>query len=311
MKLNKLAFLGDSFTWGEGLELYLDTPFWKKQRGKKSQWMDLIHLQNEESTNFREKNRFANIVSNHFDSSIIIDNSNGGWIGNVTSYLKNIFDNSLKPEFIVIQFSCFNRNPIHYHLGSLFRKCKCEKCENYIDTIHCFYHFINSIKIKYHDTQELTDHEHFYLTWLVDEFSFPVKELENNKNAFVFAYDYVNSIIDSQSYIHLNYLVDTYVKPLEAKGTKVFYIDSWEGMSSKIIHDIPSIRENLIYLKSYDGNLTQKWDKFENSFPHQRIEQEFPKTKNGHPTLIQHKYIADSIIDTIENFDKKSFLKMI
>jgi hypothetical protein len=80
----------------------------------------------------------------------------------------------------------------------------------------------------------LTDQEHFYLTWLVDEFSFPLKELENNNNAFVFAFDYVNSIIDSQSYIHLNYLVDIYVKPLmdcinstcntQIKSIRLFYI---------------------------------------------------------------------------------------
>ena len=163
MKLNTLAFLGDSITWGEGLELYLDTPFWIEQRSKQSGWMELVHLQNEESTNFREKNRFSNIVSNYFNSKLIIDNTNGGWLGNITNYLKNILDNNLKPEFIVVQFSCSNRNPIHYHLGSLFRKCKCEKCENYTDTIHCFYHFLNSIKIKYHTNQKLTDQEHFYL----------------------------------------------------------------------------------------------------------------------------------------------------
>jgi hypothetical protein len=157
----------------------------------------------------------------------------------------------------------------------------------------------------------LTDQEHFYLTWLVDEFSFPLKELENNNNAFVVAFDYVNSIIDSQSYIHLNYLVDIYVKPLEARGTKIYYIDSWDPESSKIIHDIPLIKENLIYLKSNDGVLTQSYEQFEKSFLHSRIQHEFPKTKNGHPTLIQHKYIADSIIDTIEKFDKKSFIKII
>jgi hypothetical protein len=311
MKLNTLAFLGDSFTWGEGLELYLDTPFWINQRNKKSWWNELKKIQTEESTNFREKNRFANIVSNHFDSSIIIDNSNGGWIGNITTYLKNILDNNQKPDFVIIQFSCLLRNPIHYHLDSLFRKCKCNKCNNYIDTIHCFYHFLETIRIKYLENGTLTNQHDFYLNWLVDEFSFPLKELENNKNAFLIAFDYVNSIIDSQSYIHLNYLVNTYVKPLESRGTKVFYIDSWDLDSSKIIHDIPCIQENLIYLKSYNGNLTQQWNEFENSFSHKRIHDEFPETENGHPTLIQHQYIANSIIDTMEKFDKKSFIKII
>jgi hypothetical protein len=311
MKLNEIAVLGDSFTWGEGLELYLDTPFWINQRSKRSLWMDLIHLQTEESTIFRQNNRFANIVSNHFNSKLIIDNSNGGWIGNITYYLKDIYDNNQKPEFIIIQFSCFVRNPIHYHLGSLYRNCKCDNCRIHTDTIHCFYHFLETIRIKYLEDDILTPEHHFYLKWLVDEFSFPVKELETNKNSFDFAFDYVNSIIDRYSYLHLNYLVDTYVKPLESRGIKVFYIDSWDILSSKILHDIPSIKENLIYLKSYDGILTQKWDEFENSFPYQRIQHEFIKTQNGHPTLMQHQYIAESIIETIEKFDKKSFIKII
>jgi hypothetical protein len=311
MKLNEIAVLGDSFTWGEGLELYLDTPFWINQRSKRSLWMDLIHLQTEESTIFRQNNRFANIVSNHFNSKLIIDNSNGGWIGNITYYLKDIYDNNQKPEFIIIQFSCFVRNPIHYHLGSLYRNCRCNKCQTFPDGLHCFYHFLETIRIKYLENGILTPEHDFYLKWLVDEFSFPIKELETNKNAFVFAFDYINSIIDRYSYLHLNYLVDTYVKPLESRGINVLYIDSWDVLSSKIVHDIPSIKENLIYLKSYDGNLTQNWNEFENSFPHQRIQHEFKKTENGHPTLMQHQYIAESIIDTIEKFDKKSFIKII
>jgi len=311
MKLNQLAFLGDSFTWGEGLELYLDTPFWIEQRNKRSLWMDLVHLQNEESIRFRENNRFSNLVSIHFNSKSIIDDSNGGYIGNVTNYLNYILGNNLNPEFIIIQFSCFLRNPIHYHLGSLIRNCKCDNCQIHTDTIHCFYHFLETIRIKYLEDDILAPEHHFYLKWLVDEFNFPLKNLENSKNKFNIAFDYVNSIIDRYSYLHLNYLVDTYVKPLESRGIKVFYIDSWDILSSKIVHDIPSIKENLIYLKSYDGILTQRWDEFENSFQYKRIENEFIKTKNGHPTLIQHKYIAESIIDTIEKFDKKSFIKII
>jgi hypothetical protein len=311
MKLNEIAILGDSFTWGEGLELYLETPFWKEQRKHRSTWMDLINLQTDESINFRETNRYSNIVSRYFQCELVIDSNNGGYIGNVTKYLDNIITNNRKLDFVIIQFSCFNRNPIHYHLGSLFKECKCEKCESYTDTLHCFYHFLNSIRIKYHERGELTQQEYFYLNWLVDEFSFPLNQLENNKNAFVFAFDYVNSVVDSQSYIHLNYLVDRYIKPLESRGIKVFYIDSWDTESSKIIHNIIPIKENLIFLKSYDGKLTQNYNEFENSFSYKRIENEFSKTHNGHPTLIQHQYIAESIIETIEKFDKKSFVKII
>jgi hypothetical protein len=310
MKVKEIAFLGDSFTWGEGLELYLDSPFWIQQRTQRSMWMDLIHLQNEESTNFREKNRFANIVSQHFNSNCIIDSTNGGWIGNITTYLSNFLESRQTPDYVIIQFSCFNRNPIHYHFGSLFRNCKCKKCNNYIDTIHCFYHFLDTIRKKYVDNEKLDDQHEFYLNWLIDEFNFPILDIENSKDSFVLAFDFVNSIIDSYSYKHLNYLVNEYVTPLESRGVKVFYIDSWDDESSKIIHDIPSIKENLIPLKKWNSlELTQKYSTFEKSFQHTRIQNEFPKSENGHPTLIQHQYIANSIINQIENFDKKFIIK--
>ena len=311
MKVKEIAFLGDSFTWGEGLELYLDSPFWINQRNKPSWWEHLKNIQTDESIKFRESNRFANIVSEYFGNKCIIDSSNGGYIGNITAYLSNFLKNNRRPEYIIIQFSCFNRNLIHYHFGSLFRKCKCEKCNSYTDTLHCFYHFLNTIRKKYVENEILDNQDEFYLNWLVDEFNFPILDIENSKDSFVLAFDFVNSVIDSYSYKHLNYLVNEYIKPLESKGSKVFYIDSWDDESSKIIHDIPSIKENLIPLKKWNSlELTQKYSTFEKSFPHARIQYEFPKSENGHPTLLQHQYLATSIIDYIEKFDKKSFFKL-
>lgn len=310
MKVKEIAFLGDSFTWGEGLELYLDSPFWIQQRTQRSMWMDIVHLQTEESKKFREENRFANIVSQYFNSSCIIDSTNGGYIGNVTYYLSEFLKNSQTPDFIIIQFSSFNRNPIHYHLGSLFRKCKCEKCNSYPDTLHCFYHFLDTIRKKFVENQKLDDQHEFYFNWLADEFNFHNPESKNNKDSFVLTFDFINSIIDSYSYKHLNYLINEYIIPLESKGSKVFYIDSWDTNSSKILYEIPEISKNMIHLqKSKNSGITTNYEEFENSFQYPRIVNEFPKTDNGHPTLIQHQYIANSIINQIENFDKKFIIK--
>lgn len=311
MKVKEIAFLGDSFTWGEGLELYLDSPFWINQRNKKSWWSELKVIQTEESIKFRESNRFANIVSEYFDAKLIIDSSNGGYIGNVTKYLRYFLKNNKRPEYIIIQFSSFNRNPIHFHLGSLFRECKCEKCNNYKETLHCFYHFLNTIRKKYVEKEILNNEDEFYLNWLIDEFNFPIAKIENSKDPFVPAFNFVNSVIDLYSYKHLNYLVNEYVTQLERRGSKVFYIDSWDEESSKIIHNIPSIKENLIPLQKWNSlEFSQNYNSFENSFPFKRILNEFKKTENGHPTLVQHQYIATSIIDYIEKFDKKSFFKL-
>lgn len=320
MKVKEIAFLGDSFTWGEGLELYLDSPFWINQRNKKSWWSELKNIQTEESINFRESNRFANIVSEYFGAKLIIDDSNGGYIGNITKYLIQILNNNLKPDFVIIQFSSFVRNPIHYHLGcgpdwmTLKQNDKCHKCNNKTShsTIFCFYHFLETIRKKYSDKQELGSEHQFYLNWLYEEFNFASLNLENSQEPFVLAFNYLNSIIDLYSYLHLNYLIKEYVKPLEARGIKVFYIDSWDEKSSVICHNIPDIRLNMIYLNAWNsGLLTQNYSVFEKSFPNTRIQDEFPKTQNGHPTLLQHQYLATSIINHIEKFQtKKSFFKL-
>ena len=319
MKVNEIAFLGDSFTWGEGLELYLDSPFWINQRNKKSWWSELKNIQTEESIKFRESNRFANIVSEYFGSKLIIDNSNGGYLGNVTKYLIDIYNNKFRPEFIVIQFSSFVRNPIHYHLGcgpdwmTLTQNDKCDKCNNKTShgTLFCFYHFLETIRKKYSDKQQLDSEHQFYLNWLYEEFNFASLNLENSEEPFVLAFNYLNCIVDLYSYLHLNHLVQEYVKPLEARGIKVFYIDSWDEKSSVICHNVPDIKKNMIPLYGYtDKPVTQNYSIFEKSFPNTRIQNEFPKTQNGHPTLIQHQHIAKSVIREIEKFDRKSFFKL-
>jgi hypothetical protein len=319
MKVKEIAFLGDSFTWGEGLELYLDTPFWINQRNKKSWWSELKNIQTEESINFRESNRFANIVSKHFGAKLIIDDSNGGYIGNITKYLIQILNNNLKPDFVIIQFSSFVRNPIHYHLGCVpswmttSPNTECIRCSHKIEdgTIFCFYHLLETIRKKYSDNEELDSEHQFYLNWLNEEFNFKFLNLENSEQPLVLALNYIDSIIDLYSYFHLNYLITQYIKPLENRGIKVFYIDSWDEISSRICHNIPDIRLNMIYLNAWNsGLLTQNYSTFEKSFPHTRIQNEFPKTENGHPTILQHEYIAKSIINQIEKFDKKSFFKL-
>jgi hypothetical protein len=62
----------------------------------------------------------------------------------------------------------------------------------------------------------------------------------------------------------------------------------------------------MIPLIGMDGELYYKWSKWENTFKFKRINWDFPNTSNQHPTLTQHKYIADSIINFLNpKFKKK------
>jgi hypothetical protein len=52
----------------------------------------------------------------------------------------------------------------------------------------------------------------------------------------------------------------------------------------------------MIPLKGHNGKYYKKWHEWESTFPNKRIWNDFPNTGNGHPTLLQHQHIGESII---------------
>ena len=98
MENNSIIFGGDSFTWGEGLELYLDTPFWINERHNLNGWNELEPKQTLESAKFRESNRFAGIISNKLNCNQITLDYNGGGFDEgallIDKNLNKLFSNS-------------------------------------------------------------------------------------------------------------------------------------------------------------------------------------------------------------------------
>lgn len=312
MALKKIAFIGDSFTWGEGLELYLNSSDWIEQRNKKSCWPELINIQTPESILFRETNRFANKVANYFNSELIIDKNNGGSLGSMLKLLNTIIDMPLidRPEVVIFQFSCFIRNPLHFYLGSFDGKCQCTLCNNEKfnishGTIHCYYHLQECIRKTYIEKIPMTEEIMVYHNFLMDELNFSIFDL-NNPIDVVDSFNYLHSLIDTYSYLDMKYLLNNYIKPLEKSGTRVFFLDSWDERTSKVLHEVHDIQHNMIPLNGYNNSIfTKNWSKWEKTFPYQRIQHEFPKTQNGHPTLLQNEYLTQSIINHLNKFDFK------
>ena len=60
--MRKILFLGDSFTWGEGLELYMDKEPFKSMRTQKATDLELEQISNykdDEVESWRRGFRFA------------------------------------------------------------------------------------------------------------------------------------------------------------------------------------------------------------------------------------------------------------
>lgn len=280
-----IIFGGDSFTWGEGLEFYIPTPKWESEREFSNGWMNLVNKQDSETISFREQNRFAGIVSNYFHTTPKIHWTNGGQFETpiylVRETLKTISPNN--PKAIIFQFTTLNRMLLHLDMD-----CECEFCKItgmqkpmilYTDFLH---KTLNDIP--------LTNAEEIGLKYLRDKHNIPFENVDLN-NVFKTIDDLFKPIYLE----NLKLFINKYVKKWMEK-TPVYFLDSWDEYTSNVLSEFDDIKNNLIPLKGYDGNYYTNWNQWERTFEFKRIVNQFPKTQNAHPTLIQHKYIAESII---------------
>lgn len=281
-----ILFLGDSFTWGEGLELYCNTQKWIAERNNPNTWLtELSQKQDEDSIRFREENRFPALVAKHFGVKAFVNSENGGsLIGNVNVAQNFLFDPTIKINTIIMQFSILDREPMH---GSL--DCNCELCtkaksNEIFDKIQpVLYKLINNIR--------LDETENIVLNFF---------EEETKRNRL--DTDFIASIIDfkKKSYDSLLYnFFHNHLAKWSAQGKrKIYYIDSWDKQTSdRLQRSVIPINQCGIPLIGNDGKKYLSWWEWEKTFKFRRISEEFTKTGNGHPTLIQHQYLARSIIE--------------
>ena len=296
MDFNKVCIFGDSFTWGEGLELYINDTKWINQRNKKSEWHDLRPLMDDESIRFRESNRYPNLVANHFNKELITDPNNGGSIQSLFRNLYYLINNNISNSIIILQFSAFSRNLIHSH--QVFDEnldCPCEFCMsegayksamNFHDVFTLLEHGLDGSK-KYELLKKYLEDEH---------------DIDFN-NRFV-ALNKLRKLENEYYLLHLNALHENFCKPLEKLNNKFYFIDTWEQFTSEIIFKNQYIVDRLIPLIGPNDKYYLKYYEWQDTFEHTSIEHEFIGSLNHHPTLLQHQYLAKSVINHIENINK-------
>jgi hypothetical protein len=312
MKFNSIAFIGDSFTWGEGLEFYQEIPKWIEQREHPSSYPEYRHLIDDESNQFRESNRFAGLVTKYYNTTIGIDNRNGGSFKNAVEMLEAIQSPTLSfdgldlnltkfPNAIIFQFSVLCRNSIHFHLGADTFNCHCELCEYFnkigmgqritFDSINMIHNSDTDLWKKYFDLESIAHIEN----WLKK--NYPIYYTDRDSLGF--------TLEKELTQVHFDFLINNYFKPLEEKNVPIFFIDSWELYSSESIFENQYIKDRIIPLLGYNGKHYLKYLEWEKTFPSVRISDDFPKTENGHPTKLQHQYLAKSIINHLDKIEYK------
>ena len=161
-----MVFGGDSFTWGEGLELYLDTPFWINEQNYVNSWNELEEKQTSESINFRESNRFAGIVSNKFGCNQITLDYNGGGFNAPAELISNNLDKN--PKAVVYQFTIFDRMLLHFD-----DNCPCEFCNSKYGNIRPIMFYLDCIN-KQLENISLSEGDTFFLNWLEKYENIPI-----------------------------------------------------------------------------------------------------------------------------------------
>ena len=112
-----IVFLGDSFTWGQGLpiEKWIQTDNLSfKECNKFSPPEYSCESYNYEDDNYRKQNHFPNLVAQHFNKSYVTKFGNGGNNKNIVDILQNLdshFVDDRGIDFYVLQFTDFVRDP--------------------------------------------------------------------------------------------------------------------------------------------------------------------------------------------------------
>ena len=112
-----IVFLGDSFTWGQGLpiEKWIQTDNLSiKECNKFSPPEYSCESYNYEDDNYRKQNHFPNLVAKHFNKSYVTKFGNGGNNKNIVDILQNLdshFVDDRGIDFFVFQFTDFLRDP--------------------------------------------------------------------------------------------------------------------------------------------------------------------------------------------------------
>lgn len=290
--MRKMLLIGDSFTWGEGLELYMDKEPFISMRGAKSTDEELRPIsdyQNSEVEEWRASKRFANYVDG-FET--YVQETNGGSFHSVcrdaiTMVEENGFENG---DTIVIQIPPADRSLFHSNV--------------FFDQIHTQFPLYGDI-LQTSPQQNL----HWYLQkkggWDVHPHVDMVQIVRELKAmSKVMGYEDIDSyiknmniVMDKLAYRNTKLFYYSYVWDLMQRFN-VYFIGPYGKENNKTFSQCVEFKNKLIPMvyndKEYDSLQTLSEAMVDNNEIF-TIEGEFPITKNNHPTPYAHKIIGKSI----------------
>jgi hypothetical protein len=273
-----IIFAGCSFTWGEGLELYSNLPTLPLVNIElnKYHFPDLGYYMPKSHKKYIEANRFSRLVTNYFETFDIVTEKNGGDIFT----MKDHIDTSL------IQY----KNDISHVIIQLTENFRGIKIHNNCNKNCCEYDLVRIIEQYYDYKSGQKDNNSLYFTELLEN------ELGNK--------DIYTEYLEKKSTEHFVSFIE-YLKKINDSGIKICFIGSWHSqfnLLEKKKDKYPNLynfyNNNLIPIK-YNNQEYRTMSEFfsENEL---LIKNDFPFSKNYHPSKTAHRIIAESIIEYLK-----------
>jgi hypothetical protein len=109
---NAFLFIGDSFTWGQGLYFYSDLS--NQKYPPKGNYID--SEVNELHRKFKDSKRFARLVASHFNTFEVVKDINGGSDSKSLEYIDNFFKKFSYNDVsvLIFQSTYFARSPFKF-----------------------------------------------------------------------------------------------------------------------------------------------------------------------------------------------------
>jgi hypothetical protein len=128
---NAFMFVGDSFTWGQGLYFYSKLNNQKHPPAGKYIDSEVTPLQKK----YKDSRRFARIVANHFNTFEVVKESNGGSDINSLEFIDDFFKKYSYNDVstIIFQTTHFGRSPFTFTYEGIEYSCNIDGYPNSID----------------------------------------------------------------------------------------------------------------------------------------------------------------------------------
>ena len=269
--MKKILFLGDSFTWGEGLELYMDKEPFISMRNQKATDIELEQISNykdDEVENWRKRFRFTGYVDG-FET--YVQPNNGGNFHRVVedaNLLTKKYKFS-KKDIIVIQIPPADRS--YFQMNS-------ESAGSYLPLYkELSNQSIQNLLVKKDVSESLSK---------IMGYDSVMDMLKNSEDVF-----------DKLAYRNTKLFYYSFVFDL-IQRFNVYFIGPWGKENYKAFSKCDEFKDKLIPI-TYNGSkydsLQSLGDAMVENNQIFEISEQFKQTSNNHPTLEAHKIIGESI----------------